>query len=900
MFNTDPRSLDGSVTHALFPRQSQTGSNRGGGSNSLSGMVSTLVPVFLISSLIFLVFVIASPRLPRVYQPRTYLETLYTRQRSPKQSSGVLGWRKEYSWMQDDFVLGHSSIDNYLWLRFFKMLCLMCLVGCFITWPVLFPVNATGGGTQSGLDILSFSNVTPGPRYYAQAFVAWAFLAWVMFLVTRESFYFMHLRQRFVMSPSEASRISTKTILFVNVPEEARSEGFLRKEFAHVHSVWLVDIPDELADKVEERDKAATKLEAGETKLLKNFVKRRMKQKKKGEVDRAQIQPDGRQAAIDVHQKDRPTHRLPVLKFLPLGKKVNTLDWSRGELRRLIPEVAREQEKKRNDRSEPKGACFVEFETVEDAQAVFKNAGIKRKAKMTPAEIGTHPDDVIWKNAVKPFARVQAMNIVCTAFIWFLCIFWSIPVAVIGAISNINYLTENVSFLSFIDSIPPVILGVVTGLLPVLLLSVLMALVPIVCKILASLFEPTQSRVQLKVQGWYFPFQVIQVFLITTFASGASSVASQIVSDPTQAVTLLAQNLPKASNFYISYFILFGLMTAAMQVLNLVPLLFFLVLGRILDTTPRKMYNRYVNLGGLGWGSLYPKFTNLGVIALAYSSIAPLVLGFATVGFALLYFAFRYNILFTMGTETSTRGESYKRALQQLTTGLYLSELCLIGLFAIGVAQTRQSIGPLVLMIVFLVGTILWHIWLNRRLGKMEDELPSQIRSEGWMGQTSNGDHHTPATTTHQDQNGTHLASSEYDNAAAEKLPNPSYQPPAGKKSIKQRITGFLHPTSSAKEDLYSVSDNLSSPLRPYTKEEHDEAYLHPATTSECQIIWIPRDKYGLSKQEVQTTKHTVGEDLIAMTDEEAWFDEKGKVQWRHEDEGSLRNAPIWEDRPNY
>jgi hypothetical protein len=91
-------------------------------------------------------------------------------------------------------------------------------------------------------------------------------------------------------------------------------------------------------------------------------------------------------------------------------------------------------------------------------------------------------------------------------------------------------------------------------------------------------------------------------------------VASQIVSDPTSAVSLLAENLPKASNFYISYFILFGLMNAAMQLLQIAPLLFFLVLGNILDKTPRKMYNRYVKLGGLGWGALYPKFTNLGVI----------------------------------------------------------------------------------------------------------------------------------------------------------------------------------------------------------------------------------------------------------------------------------------------
>jgi hypothetical protein len=34
------------------------------------------------------------------------------------------------------------------------------------------------------------------------------------------------------------------------------------------------------------------------------------------------------------------------------------------------------------------------------------------------------------------------------------------------------------------------------------LLSVLMLLVPIICNILARQFEPTESLVQMKVQGW--------------------------------------------------------------------------------------------------------------------------------------------------------------------------------------------------------------------------------------------------------------------------------------------------------------------------------------------------------------------------------------------------------------
>lgn len=44
------------------------------------------------------------------------------------------------------------------------------------TRPILFPVNATGGGGQKELDILSFSNVKNPTRYFAHVFVAWIFL----------------------------------------------------------------------------------------------------------------------------------------------------------------------------------------------------------------------------------------------------------------------------------------------------------------------------------------------------------------------------------------------------------------------------------------------------------------------------------------------------------------------------------------------------------------------------------------------------------------------------------------------------------------------------------------------------------------------------------------------------
>jgi hypothetical protein len=55
------------------------------------------------------------------------------------------------------------------------MMVFMSFIGCLITWPVLFPVNATGGAGQKDLDILSFSNVAQPSRFFAHAFIAWIF-----------------------------------------------------------------------------------------------------------------------------------------------------------------------------------------------------------------------------------------------------------------------------------------------------------------------------------------------------------------------------------------------------------------------------------------------------------------------------------------------------------------------------------------------------------------------------------------------------------------------------------------------------------------------------------------------------------------------------------------------------
>jgi hypothetical protein len=473
-------------------------------SSSLSAFLATFIPVAIQAGAFFLVFLFLRSRMKRVYRPRTFLSIVPEPCRTQDLPQGRFNWLSPFKNLPDEYVLNHQSLDGYLYLRFLKMLTLICFVGCLITWPVLFPVNATAAGGKTQFDLLSFSNITKQQksRYYAHVFIAWIFFSFVMFIVTRETIYFINLRNAYLMSPFNAARISARTVLFTDVPADYLQLEKLHALFgATIRRAWLTTDCKDLDADVENRDKTALKLEGAEIKLSKQANKRRLKAEKaaqkgkktpaapQGEKGAAPVAPAAAPGA-DVEagpvtseyliKKDRPTHRLGKIPFI--GKKVDTIEWSRSELKTLVPKIANEQSTLRKGDGKLLPAVFIEFTTQQAAQAAYRRMSARRAPRMYPRAISATPDQIIWKNLKIKKTERAGRKVATNTFLTLMIIFWAIPVAIVGAISNINYLTDKVHFLRFITHIPKPILGVVTGLLPSVLLSVLMSLVPVVCR----------------------------------------------------------------------------------------------------------------------------------------------------------------------------------------------------------------------------------------------------------------------------------------------------------------------------------------------------------------------------------------------------------------------------------
>ena len=204
------------------------------------------------------------------------------------------------------------------------------------------------------------------------------------------------------------------------------------------------------------------RLEEAEVKLIQLANKNHRKATKKGvahadaEDEQAVHAPDAESGGIAarwIRVKDRPTHRLGLLGLV--GKKVDTIDWCRTELERLIPQAQAGQAKYRAGEFKKISSVFIEFRTQAEAEGAAQILAHHNALHMAPRYIGIRPDEIVWKSLSLPWWQLLIRRYLVVAFISALILFWAIPVAAVGAISNVNYL-ENISWLEWLKKIPTV------------------------------------------------------------------------------------------------------------------------------------------------------------------------------------------------------------------------------------------------------------------------------------------------------------------------------------------------------------------------------------------------------------------------------------------------------------
>jgi hypothetical protein len=198
-------------------------------------------------------------------------------------------------------------------------------------------------------------------------------------------------------------------------------------------------------------------------------------------------------------------------------------------------------------------------------------------------------------------------------------------------------------------------------------------------------------------------------------------------------------------------------------------------------------------------------------------------------------------LLYTAQPKIDTKGHCYTLALQQMLTGVYIAQLCLIGLFSL-----RAATGPTVLLGILFILTIIFNVLTNRHFAPLEQYLPADLALDGSSDEEGE---ETPL-----------LSSAEEGESAALQREESRIHRISNAVRVSPRLTGplaqFFEPhifaSHSAMKQWLRDGDFDEDDVPEYSDDDIRKAYLNPAYTSQTPIIWLAKDDMGVSKNEVQ------------------------------------------------
>lgn len=290
----------------------------------------------------------------------------------------------------------------------------------------------------------------------------------VMFTLARERIFLRELRQAYYLWKPNAELLSSRTVLFLRPVDPSIKDSDLEQTFGEgARKCWPVAKLSDLESLVSDRSSAAMSLEEAEVKLIKRVNKRRMNPGKAG-FD-----------ASVAEKKARPTRR----NLKDGGKTVDAITWYREKVVKDAEKIQEMRDSYDSGSATGKAgekcpAVFVEYATQSQARKAHHHLEFGRPIQLDPRYISLQPKEVLWPNVQQTQAERLSKKTLGTAVVVATIIFWAIPVAVIGTISNVSYLADRVHFLHWINDLPPVVLGLLTGLVPPFLVSWLVSYVP--------------------------------------------------------------------------------------------------------------------------------------------------------------------------------------------------------------------------------------------------------------------------------------------------------------------------------------------------------------------------------------------------------------------------------------
>ncbi|KAF9586047.1 hypothetical protein BGW38_010178 [Lunasporangiospora selenospora] len=604
-------------------------------------------------------------------------------------------------------------LDAVVFIRFIRMcrhlFLVLAILGCGGLIPVNVIATIRGNGGVAPADkisMLTMSGIKDILWIWAHTGAIWCFSLIMMAFIYHGYDTFLKFRIQYFESDSYQEDMASRTVMLAGLPGSLQSDEKLMK---FMNSLGLADKPiqamvgrkvEKLPELLEEHKKMVTALE----KVLTKYY----------------ADPSNPPA-------QRPT--VTIATGLCGSNKVDAVDYYSERIEQITDQI--ENVRQEVSKSQTTNYAFVSYATIPAAHRVAKllsNPVIFRtRSKMVdPPELflSPVPKDVIWFNAANPKSVRNSRRLIVNGLFIIGSLLFFIPMASLTTLAKLDTITGLVPQSADFFNKNPVITGIVQSLLPILFMDVLFLIIRKFIVYLAFLQgNITKSSADRSTLSKFYLFFTINNLLIfglsatitgffgniksilveTSISSASWDAIKKYVSEQDNIVELLAEQIIKFSLFWVNYISLrnFGALLDLFQIVNL----FFHWLKR--TVTPREK-QALDEAEVFEFPTFFSAHLFLLTVALLYSVIAPLVLFFSAVYFALASLVYKYQLMYVFQTKIETGGRLFRVVFNRLIAALILFQVVMIGVLNLKAAH-KQSIAVIPLPII----AILFKIFLR-------------------------------------------------------------------------------------------------------------------------------------------------------------------------------------------
>ena len=189
------------------------------------------------------------------------------------------------------------------------------------------------------------------------------------------------------------------------------------------------------------------------------------------------------------------------------------------------------------------------------------------------------PEELLWSNLRYSTQHSEKGQVVSGIIFRLGLVFWGSLISVVTAMSNLQKLEE---YFPFIEDMNPVIYAILAGLLPVTLMALLLASVPIVIAHFVIKLDrlPSISSVHIEVFQWAFAYLLANMF-VSIISGSISRSLEDLVDNPKLVLSFLADSFPQTSVLFCNYVISVTLVAGPNELLQILPLLQFAYYTRL-------------------------------------------------------------------------------------------------------------------------------------------------------------------------------------------------------------------------------------------------------------------------------------------------------------------------------